>query len=208
MAIHHCLDKAMQWYYVTIMMDLTPQLPIIEQLLPYEQQLESRSSTQIDLVVIHCTELLDLAMARQYGEMAHYPNGTGNSGHFYIDRDGAVYMYVKPERVANHTRGYNPRSIGIEIVNTGRYPEWFNSHNQSMNEAYTHAQVDAVIALLIQLKKQLPQLILISGHEDLDTAQVPASDNPNLMVFRKRDPGPQFPWSQVLKATELTYLKP
>lgn len=207
MAIHHCLDMAKQWYYVTIMMDLPPQLPIIEQLLPYEQQLESRSSNQIDLVVIHCTELPDLAMARQYGEIAHYPNGTGNSGHFYIDRDGAITMYVKPGRVANHTRGYNPRSIGIELVNTGRYPEWFNSNNQGMNEAYTQAQVDAVIALLNQLKKQLPQLTLISGHEDLDTAQVPASDNPKLMVFRKRDPGPQFPWSQVLKATELTYLK-
>jgi N-acetylmuramoyl-L-alanine amidase len=208
MAIHHCLDIAKQWYYVTIMMDIQPQLPIIEQLLPYEQQLESRSSNQIDLVIIHCTELPDLTMARQYGEIVHYPNGTGNSGHFYIDRDGAITMYVKPERVANHTRGYNPRSIGIEIVNTGRYPEWFNSNNQSMNEAYTQAQVDAVIALLNQLKMQLPQLALISGHEDLDTAQMPASDNPNLMVFRKRDPGPQFPWSQVLKATELTYLKP
>lgn len=208
MAIHHCLDKAKQWYYVTIMMDLPPQLPIIVQLLPYEQLLESRLNNHIDLVVIHCTELPDLAMARQYGEMAHYPNGTGNSGHFYIDRDGAITMYVKPERVANHTRGYNPRSIGIELVNTGRYPEWFNSNNQSMNEAYTQAQVDAVITLLNQLKRQLPQLTLISGHEDLDTAQVPASDNPKLMVFRKRDPGPQFPWSQVLKATELTYLKP
>jgi N-acetylmuramoyl-L-alanine amidase len=196
-----------QWYYVAIMMDLPLQLPIIEQLLPYEQQLESRSNKQIDLVVIHCTELPDIAMARQYGEIAHYPNGTGNSGHFYIDRDGSIFRYVKPDRIANHTRGYNPRSIGIEIVNTGRYPEWFNSNNQSMNEAYSQAQVDAVIALLIQLKIQLPQLALISGHEDLDTAQLPASDNPNLMVFRKRDPGPQFPWKQVLKATELTYLK-
>ena len=208
MTIHHCLDKAKQWYYVAIMMDLPLQLPIIEQLLPYEQQLESRSNKQIDLVVIHCTELPDIAMARQYGEIAHYPNGTGNSGHFYIDRDGSVYMYVKPERVANHTRGYNPRSIGIEIVNTGRFPEWFNSNNQSMNEAYSQQQVNSVIALLNQLKNQYPELAWISGHEDLDTAQVPASDNPDMLVFRKRDPGPQFPWSQVLKATELTYLKP
>jgi N-acetylmuramoyl-L-alanine amidase len=208
MMIHHCLEKAKQWYYVAIMMDLPPQLPIIEQLLPYEQLLESRSANQIDLVVIHCTELPDLAMARQYGEISHYPNGTGNSGHFYIDRDGTVYMYVKPDRIANHTRGYNPRSIGIEIVNTGRYPEWFDSKNQSMNDAYSHEQVNAVIRLLNQLKAQHPQLTLISGHEDLDTAQVPASDNPDALVFRKRDPGPQFPWPLVLKETKLTYLKP
>ena len=190
------------------MMDLPPQLPIVEQLLPYEQLLESRSTSQIDLVVIHCTELPDLAMARQYGEISHYPNGTGNSGHYYIDRDGTVYRYVMPERIANHTRGYNPRSIGIEIVNTGRYPEWFNSTNQSMLEAYSQEQVTAVIALLKQLKSQHSQLTFISGHEDLDTAQVPASDNPDEFVFRKRDPGPQFPWSKVLKETDLTYLKP
>mgnify|MGYP003477600869 FL=1 len=190
------------------MMDLPPQLPIIEQLLPYQHLLESRSASQIDLVVIHCTELPDLAMARQYGEISHYPNGTGNSGHYYIDRDGTVYLYVKPEQTANHTRGYNPRSIGIEIVNTGRYPEWFNSKNQFMNEAYSKEQITSVKALLKQLKKQYSQLSLIAGHEDLDTAQVPASDNPEQYVFRKRDPGPQFPWPEVLIETELTYLKP
>ncbi len=190
------------------MMDLPPQLPIIEQLLPYEHQLAPRSINQIDLVVIHCTELPDLAMARHYGEIAHYPNGTGNSGHFYIDRDGAIYTYVKPERIANHTRGYNPRSIGIEIVNIGRYPNWFDSKNQTMNELYSQQQVDSVIALLKQLKNQYPNLIWISGHEDLDTTQVPASDTPDNSVFRKRDPGPHFPWSQVLNETELIYLKP
>ena len=190
------------------MNDLSHQIPITEQLLPYVQLLNARALSNIDLVVIHCTELPDLATARQYGERVLYDTGTGNSGHFYIDRDGEIYRYVSDDRIANHTRGYNPRSIGIEIVNTGRYPDWFNSNNQSMNEAYSQAQIDAVIALLNQLKKQLPQLTLIAGHEDLDTEQLPASDNPNLMVFRKRDPGPQFPWSQVLKATELTYLKP
>lgn len=208
MAIHHCLEVAQQWYYVAIMMDLAPQLPIIEQLLPYEQLLEPRTDNQIDLVVIHCTELPDLATARQYGEIEHYPNGTGNSGHFYIDRDGAVYRYVNPGRIANHTRGFNPRSIGIEIVNTGRYPDWFNSQQQQMLEPYSEAQIDAVIALLIQLKSQYSQLVWISGHEDLDIAQVPASDNPDTLVYRKRDPGPQFPWPRVLEQTVLTYLKP
>jgi N-acetylmuramoyl-L-alanine amidase len=48
----------------------------------------------VELVVIHCTELPDLAIAREYGERALYDNGTGNSGHYYIDRDGAIYRYV------------------------------------------------------------------------------------------------------------------
>ena len=42
----------------------------------------------VDLVVIHCTELPDLAIAREYGERVLHDNGSGNSGHFYIDRDG------------------------------------------------------------------------------------------------------------------------
>lgn len=190
------------------MMDLPPQLPIIEQLLPYEQLLEARPAGQIDLVVIHCTELPDLAMAREYGERALYPAGTGNSGHYYIDRDGRIYRYVRAERTANHTRGYNPRSIGIEIVNVGRFPDWLDSRHQDMPEAYTEAQIEQLIALLNRLQSALPNLRFIAGHEDLDTAQVPASDNPDALVFRKRDPGPKFPWPRVLAETRLTPLKP
>lgn len=197
-----------QWYYVAIMMDLTPQLPITEQLLPYERLLEARPVEQIDLVVIHCTELPDLAMAREYGERALYPTGTGNSGHYYIDRDGGIYQYVHLGRTANHTRGYNPRSIGIEIVNVGRFPDWLDSRHQDMPEAYTAAQIEQLIALLNRLQGELPNLRFIAGHEDLDTAQVPASDDPDVLVFRKRDPGPKFPWRRVLAETRFTTLTP
>ena len=206
--IAYCKAEAKQCYYVAIMMDLPPQLPINEQLLPYVQQLAMRPNSQIDLVVIHCTELPDLAIARQYGEKSLYPNGTGNSGHYYIDVDGSIYAYVKPERIANHTRGYNPRSIGIEIVNIGRFPNWLDSSNQQMMEPYTEAQIEQLIALLNLLKQQLPNLHFIAGHEDLDTNQVPSSDNPDVLVYRKRDPGPHFPWAHVLTATQLTPLKP
>ncbi|HWR95373.1 MAG TPA: N-acetylmuramoyl-L-alanine amidase [Arenimonas sp.] len=189
-------------------MDLTRQLPITEQLLPYEQLLEARPAAQIDLVVIHCTELPDLAMAREYGERALYPSGTGNSGHYYIDRDGGIYQYVGVGRTANHTRGYNPRSIGIEIVNVGRFPDWLDSRHQEMPEAYTEAQIEQLIALLNRLQGELPNLRFIAGHEDLDILQVPASDNPDVLVSRKRDPGPKFPWRRVLAETGFTPLTP
>jgi N-acetylmuramoyl-L-alanine amidase len=188
------------------MMDLPTQLPITEQLLPYEQLLEVRPVDQIDLVVIHCTELPDLAMAREYGERALYPAGTGNSGHYYIDRDGSVQVFVRPERVAHHTRSYNLHSIGIELVNTGRYPDWLDSRHQAMNEPYTEAQITALIGLLTVLHAQFPNLRWIAGHEDLDTTQVPASDDPQKTVARKRDPGPMFPWSRVLIAVPLLRL--
>jgi len=176
--------------------------------LPYENELPSRAVEQVDLVVIHCTELPDLAMARDYGERALYDSGAGNSGHYYIDRDGAVHCFVRPQRVAHHTRGYNPRSIGIEIVNSGRYPNWFDTRHQAMNEPYSEAQVVALIALLSQLRNEFPNLRHIAGHEDLDTAKVPASNDPEQEVFRKRDPGPQFDWPRVLKASGLERLLP
>lgn len=172
--------------------------------LPYEARLEPRPAEQIDLVVIHCTELPDLAMARRYGEEVLYPaTGTGNSGHFYIDRDGSVHQYVGVERVAHHTRGYNPRSVGIELVNRGRYPDWLAAAHQAMDEPYTAAQVDALIALLQQLQQDLPSLQWIAGHEDLDTTEVPATDDPNKQVRRKRDPGVLFPWAEVMAAMTL-----
>ena len=172
--------------------------------LPYVGLLAQRALDDIDTVVIHCTELPDLAMAREYGERVLYPaSGTGNSGHYYIDRDGGSVEYVPPQRIAHHTRGWNPRSIGIELVNTGRYPDWLDSRRQAMAEAYTEAQIDALIALLDGLRARTPSLALIAGHEDLDLDEVEASDDPELKVRRKRDPGPRFPWQRVLAAVPL-----
>ena len=176
--------------------------------LSYEARLDAREAADIDLVVIHCTELPDLALARQYGEREHYASGTGNSGHYYIDRDGAVLQYVAPQRIAHHVRGYNARAVGIELVNTGRYPHWHDSRHQAMDEPYPQAQIDALIALLHRLRAQLPALRLIAGHEDLDTDTTPASDDPQALVPRKRDPGPHFPWARVLEAVDLQRLVP
>lgn len=175
--------------------------------LPYAGVLAARALGEVDLVVIHCTELPDLAIAREFGERVLYADsGTGNSGHYYIDRDGSILEYVDPGHVAHHTRGYNPRSVGIELVNTGRYPDWLDSRSQAMDEAYSAVQIEALVALLQALSARIPSLRLIAGHEDLDLDQVEASDDPRLMVRRKRDPGPRFPWQQVLAIVPLQRL--
>jgi N-acetylmuramoyl-L-alanine amidase len=189
--------------------DLPPTPPVLIDPLPYELQLEARPLSQIDLVVVHCTEVPTLELSREFGERVLYAgSGTGNSGHYYIDRDGSVVLYVRPERIANHVRGYNPRSIGIELVNTGRYPHWRDSKHQAMDEPYPDAQIEALIGLLQQLQAQLPALRYISGHEDLDTEQETAVDDPTVMVPRKRDPGPLFPWARVMASVKLERLKP
>ena len=175
--------------------------------LPYVDALAARELAAIDTVVIHCTELPDLATAREYGERILYPaSGTGNSGHYYIDRDGGIDEYVPPGRIAHHTRGWNPRSIGIELVNIGRYPDWLDSRRQAMDEAYTDAQIESLIALLLDLQARIPSLVQVAGHEDLDLDEVEAIDDPAVKVRRKRDPGPLFPWDPVLKALPLRRL--
>ena len=175
--------------------------------LPYATALAARPLDAIDLVVIHCTELPDLAMAREFGEQVRYAgSGTGNSGHYYIDRDGGIVEYVEPGHIAHHTRGYNPRSIGIELVNTGRYPHWLDSRHQAMDEPYTDEQIKALIDLLHDLRTRIPSLVWIAGHEELDLDDVEASDDPGIKVRRKLDPGPLFPWPRVLAGVSLQRL--
>lgn len=181
-----------------------PAPPIQLQPLPYVDLLTPRAVEDITLVVIHCTELPDLAAARAYGERMLYDSGSGASGHWYIDRDGAIVEYVPATRVAHHVRGHNASSVGIELVNTGRFPDWYDSRHQAMDEAYTPAQIETLVALLVHLRATLPNLRAIAGHEDLDTERVAASDDPALTVARKRDPGPLFPWADVLARVPLT----
>ncbi|GLQ97207.1 N-acetylmuramoyl-L-alanine amidase [Dyella mobilis] len=178
-------------------------LTIHDQPLPYVTKLPERPVDAVTLVVIHCTELPDLATTREYGEKVLYDSGTGNSGHYYIDRDGSVYRYVPGTRVAHHVRGYNPQSIGIELVNEGRYPLWFDSRRQTMTQPYTAKQMASLRTLLAQLRMEFPHLHQIAGHEDLDTALVPASDDPTGEVRRKLDPGPMFPWAEVMAGSGL-----
>jgi N-acetylmuramoyl-L-alanine amidase len=181
-----------------------PLPAILDAPLPYVARLQARPLAQVELAVIHCTELPDLATAREYGERVLYEeSGTGNSGHFYIDRDGSLQRWVPEDRIAHHVRGRNPHSIGIELVNTGRWPHWLDAAHQAMDEPYPDVQIDVLIALLGHLRATLPALRDIAGHEDLDRDQVPATDDPAVRVARKRDPGPLFPWDKVLAAVPL-----
>ena len=174
-------------------------LIIHQQPLSYAQRLENRCTDCIKLVVIHCTELPDLESARVWGEKQVYPQSqTGNCGHFYIDRDGRTEQWIPLNRVAHHVRGMNQLSIGIELVNIGRYPHWFHSDHQQMTEPYPDTQIESLAGLLNHLVAQLPGLEGLAGHEDLDTGLQPSENDPAIMIRRKLDPGPCFPWSKFL----------
>jgi N-acetylmuramoyl-L-alanine amidase len=178
--------------------------PVKQKLLPYVGRLQQREVQSVDLVVIHCTELPDLVTAREYAEKIHYSGSvTGNSGHFYVDRDGSIEQWAPIDRVAHHVVGYNQRSLGIELVNSGRFPDWLAADRQQMTEKYTEAQIDALVSLLAILCSRQADLAWIAGHEHLDTGRVPASDRPGVLVRRKCDPGPLFPWKTILRAPSL-----
>jgi N-acetylmuramoyl-L-alanine amidase len=182
--------------------------------LPYQGYLPTRPLEQVDLLVIHCTELPDLATAREFGEHPLYPpagdqqashdvRGTGNSGHYYIDRNGTIEQWVDNLRIAHHVRGYNPRSIGVELVNRGRYPEWFDSGHQLMPDPYPAEQIAALLQLVARLQADLPALKWIAGHDELDQECIPAANDASVLIRRKLDPGPLFPWAQVLASCRL-----
>ena len=176
--------------------------------LSYEARLVQRNPNDIHLIVIHCTELPTLDEARLFGERIHHEDTqTGNSGHYYIDKSGGMFEFVSPKYVAHHVVGHNNHSIGIELINAGRYPNWFYSDNQDPTDEYSEAQVKTLIRLLEYLAKEYPTVKSVAGHEDLDDTWVPAEDDAGIMIKRKIDPGPLFPWAHVMSNTTLTRLR-
>jgi N-acetylmuramoyl-L-alanine amidase len=177
---------------------------IIDNKLPYWTKLTARTTEELNMVVIHATELTDLSEARHYGERVLYDeSGTGASGHYYIDRDGTIEQYVPDNRIANHTSGWNSKTLSVELINIGRYPNWYHSDHQRMQEPYPDAQIDALIKLVKQMKSNHPTLKYTQGHEDLDTRMVEAENDPNKQVPRKMDPGQYFPWTKFIEAVDL-----
>ncbi|MGH2827797.1 MAG: N-acetylmuramoyl-L-alanine amidase [Actinomycetota bacterium] len=176
-------------------------MQIIENRLPWNSHLETRSDDDMKLIVVHCTELPTLSQARQVAEES-VEDGSGGcvSGHYYVDKDGSVYRYVEDRRIAHHTKDHNRNSIGIEIVNSGRYPKWFVSTNQTPVEEYPLVQIETVKELIRYLRNRFPGIKQLARHSDLDQRMVPAEDDPSILIRRRIDPGPLFPWNEVLQS--------
>lgn len=91
--------------------------PQIKQFIPSPNQ-SSRNGAVINMVVVHCTE----------GSLTSTINTFKNSGgrqvsaHYIIDRNGDIYQMVDDDKRANHCKGANSNSIGIEHVATMTQP--------------------------------------------------------------------------------------
>lgn len=168
--------------------------------LPWSGSLPQRELAEITAVVLHATETPDLATARQIAMQSVGQDGVGLCGHLYIDRDGTCVRFVRLNRIANHVRGHNRHTIGIEIVNVGRYPHHFDSRHQEPAEPFPDQQIAALEQVLAWLRRTCPNLAELVRHSDLDEEMVPASDDPSARVRRRIDPGPRFPWEQTKAA--------
>jgi len=170
---------------------------IIDRLLPWYRNLPQRDLQDITIVVLHATEIPQLDAAWDFAMQSVDEDGVGVCGHIYIDRDGACFRFIPIDRIGNHARGYNRRSIGIELVNKGRYPNHFDSRHQEPAEAFPESQINALKVVLKTLRKACPNLIELVRHSDIDQEMVPSSDDVDRMVRRRIDPGPKFPWEEV-----------
>ncbi len=72
----------------------------------------SRNGGGVQFIVLHCTE------ASLASTIAEFRNSGGRqvSAHYVIDRNGEIYQMVSDSDRANHCRGANQNSIGIEHV--------------------------------------------------------------------------------------------
>lgn len=74
----------------------------------------SRNGALIQMIVLHCTEASLQSTLAEFEDGD--PSGRQVSAHYVIDRNGDIYQMVRDSDRANHCRGANQNSIGIEHV--------------------------------------------------------------------------------------------
>ena len=141
----------------------------------------SRKGKKILYVIIHYTAL------KNYKEAISYLCDVRNkvSSHYLISQKGEIFNLVKENKRAWHAglsywSGYNDInsiSIGIELD--------FSKNKQNSN--FTVKMLNSLEILLNKLKSKYKiKEENILGHSDI-------------APFRKKDPGPKFPWKKITK---------
>jgi N-acetylmuramoyl-L-alanine amidase len=106
--------------------------------------------------------------------------------HYVIDRAGNIEPVVPENQIANHAKGNNADSIGIELVNRG-----------DGVDVYTELQLGMLIAALRSIMKRWGvKKSDILGHTAVDNRYFRCGGN---KIKTKPDPGPAFPWERVLE---------
>ena len=91
----------------------------------------------------------------------HLDNGwTGIGYHYYIRKDGTLYLTRSLERIGAHAKGFNAHSIGI------CYEGGLDAKGRA-KDTRTPEQRSSMHLLVAQLLKRFKNNICICGHRDL-----------------------------------------
>ncbi len=107
--------------------------------------------------------------------------------HYVIDRSGQIAAGVPESQIANHAKGNNSDSIGIELVNRG-----------DGTDPYPDLQLGMLVAALRSITQRWGIVkTSIVGHSAVDGRSFECGGRE---IKTKQDPGPAFPWERVLRA--------
>ena len=152
----------------------------------------SRGSTSVDSIVIHTTEV------SYAGTLAIFLDPAKEvSAHFVIAPDGHIAQMVDTSRRAWHATYYNSRSVGIEMVGYANSPSTWNDSN-----------LTALMDLLAWLATayDVPLVHPTGNAYDFPSEQYNYAGlvaHGQVQPWNRTDPGPYFPWNQVLAGTQL-----
>ena len=125
---------------------------------------------KIKEIIIHCSATKE---GRNYTvadiDRWHRERGFFSIGyHFVIYRDGSIHVGRSVEEVGAHCKGHNSNSIGVcYIGGLGK--------DGKPKDTRTPEQKDALVGLLMRLKRQFPGAV-IRGHRDFAAKACPSFD--------------------------------
>ncbi|MEM9353425.1 MAG: N-acetylmuramoyl-L-alanine amidase, partial [Planctomycetota bacterium] len=144
--------------------------------------------SEVDTIVMHTTEI-NLA-----GTINIFEDRRNSvSSHYVIGGGGDIFQMVDLQDSAWHATYYNSRSIGIEMVGFAGSRATWNENN-----------IAALVDLLAWLYQAYPDIPLVHPSGDAydfpnDTyTQAGLVAHSQVQPWNKSDPGPHFPWDDVL----------
>ena len=116
----------------------------------------------INLFVVHCSATReDCTLSPEALDVMHRRRGFNGTGyHYYIRKDGTLYLTRSLERIGAHAKGFNAHSIGI------CYEGGLDAKGRA-KDTRTPEQCSSMHLLVAQLLKRFKNNICICGHRDL-----------------------------------------